>query len=79
MSRFIELKNITKPTNTKYGLVLKNGKNCCKTLSKIKKDMIELGGHSPCTRMKLIPGPNASEDLGMEWLNDVVTRSGHRE
>ena len=71
----------------------KNERNRCKILSKAKKFMIELGGHSPkdvvvsykmfrvITRVngKLIPTASVSEDLVVEWLNEAVPDTSVRE
>jgi len=71
----------------------KNERNRCKILSKAKKFMIELGGHSPkdvvvsykmfrvITKVngKLVPTANVSEDLVVEWLNGAVPDANVRE
>ena len=71
----------------------KNERDRCKILSKAKKFMIELGGHSPkdvvvsykmfrvITKVngKLIPTASVSEDLVVEWLSDSVPDANVRE
>ena len=71
----------------------KNERNRCEILSKAKKFMIELGGHSPkdvvvsykmfrvITRVngELIPTASVSEDLVVEWLNEAVPDTSVRE
>ena len=71
----------------------KNERGRCKILSKAKKFMIELGGHSPndvvvsykmfrvITKVngKLIPTARVSEHLVVEWLSDSVPDANVRE